>query len=133
MADTESGTWCARNVPSTGRPSMTFGPVHPLSDRRTIIGQRGRVASPWMRASCWICLDLLDDLIEGCGHGLMHLLRVVSLDEVRRPAAAAEELVQFFVGDAHQDGWVGDLVAVEMQDRQHDAVAHWVEELVGVP
>ena len=36
-----SGTWCARNVPSIGMPSTTFGPVQPLGVRRTIIGQRG--------------------------------------------------------------------------------------------
>ena len=38
-----SGTWCARNVPSIGCPSTTFGPVQPLGVASTIIGQRGRV------------------------------------------------------------------------------------------
>ena len=38
----ESGTWCARHVPSTGTPSTTPGPVHPFGVRNTIIGQRGR-------------------------------------------------------------------------------------------
>ena len=112
---------------------MTFGPVQPLSDLRTIIGQRGRVASPWMRASCWIFWICSTTLIEGCGHGLMHLLRLFSLDEVRRPAVAAEQLVQFLVGDAGEDGRVGDLVAVQVQDRQHHPVADRVEELVGMP
>ena len=78
-------------------------------------------------------LDLLHDLIKGCGHGLMHLLRLFSLDEVRRPAVAAEQLVQFLVGDPGEDGRVGDLVAVQMQDRQHHPVADRVEELVGMP
>ena len=36
-------------------------------------------------------LDLLDHPIEGRGHRLMHLLRLVSLDEVRRPAVAEEQ------------------------------------------
>ena len=35
--------------------------------------------------------------------------------------------------DAGQDGRVGDLVAVQVQDRQHAAVAGRVEELVAVP
>ena len=39
-----SGTWCERHVPSTGRPSTSFGPVQPFGVRRTIIGQRGRSA-----------------------------------------------------------------------------------------
>src|SRR5208283_4863925 len=56
-------------------------------------------------------LDLLHHLIEGRGHGLMHLLWLFSLDEERRPAVAAEQLVQFLVGDACEDGRVGDLEA----------------------
>ena len=63
----------------------------------------------------------------------MHLLGVVSLDEVGRPAVAEEQVLQFLVGDACQDGRVGDLVAVEVQDRQHHAVGDRVEELVGMP
>ena len=37
------------------------------------------------------------------------------------------------MGDACEDGRVGDLVAVEVQDRQHHAVGDRVEELVGMP
>ena len=48
-------------------------------------------------------------------------------------AHAVEELVELFVGDAGQDGRVGDLVAVEVQDRQHDTVGARVHELVGLP
>ncbi len=35
-----SGTWWARQVPSTGRPSTSRGPVQPLGVRRMIIGRR---------------------------------------------------------------------------------------------
>ena len=41
--------------------------------------------------------------------------------------------MELFVGDAGQDGRVGDLVAVEVQDRQHDTVGARVDELVGLP
>lgn len=51
------------------------------------------------------------------------ILIVEAGDElVRLVAHAVEELVQLFVGDAGQDRRVGDLVAVEVQDRQDDAV-----------
>ena len=40
------GTWCARQVPSTGSPSTTLGPVHPLGVFSTMAGQAGRVRSP---------------------------------------------------------------------------------------
>ena len=43
--------------------------------------------------------------------------RLVALDEIRRPAAAAEELLQLLGLDARQDGRVADLVAVQVQDR----------------
>ena len=46
---------------------------------------------------------------------------------------AVEELVELFVGDAGQDGRVGDLVAVEVQDWENDTIGQWVHELVGLP
>src|SRR2546430_1238913 len=52
------GTWCERNVPSTGLPSTSFGPVHPLGVRRMIMGHRGRALNPLDRASSWIALIL---------------------------------------------------------------------------
>ncbi len=63
----------------------------------------------------------------------MHRRRVVALDEVGHPAAAPQELLQFVVLDAGEHGRVADLVAVQVQDRQHGAVADRVEELVGLP
>ena len=59
--------------------------------------------------------------------------RVVSLDEMGRVAVAAHQGVQFLVADAGQHRGVGDLVAVQVQDGQHAAVADGVEELVAVP
>src|ERR1017187_8911064 len=35
--------------------------------------------------------------------------------------------------NAGQDSRVADLVAVEVQNRQHSSVGNWVEELVGLP
>ena len=49
-----SGTWCARQVPSTGLPSTNFGPVQPFGVRITSIGHIGRVASFLSRAFFWI-------------------------------------------------------------------------------
>ena len=78
-------------------------------------------------------LDLFHCRVERGGHRLMHQLGLISLDEQRCPAVAAEQLLQLLVGDARQDGRVGDLVSVEMQDRQHRTVGGRVEKLVGVP
>ena len=54
-------------------------------------------------------------------------------DEVRRPTVATEELFQLVAGDAGEHGGVGNLVAVEMQDRKHRAVGGRIEKFVGMP
>ena len=120
-----SGTWWARKVPSIGWPSTSLGPVQPLGVRRTIIGQRGRSAAP-SRARDWMARDVADHLVERLGHELVHGRRVVALDEVGLVAVADEQRAQLVVRDARQHGRVGDLVAVEVQDRQHRAVARRV-------
>src|ERR1039458_5680352 len=67
-------------------------------------------------------LDLLHRRVERRGHGLVHQNGLVTLDEVGRPPVAAEQLLQFLAGDAGEKRRVGNLVAVEMQDRQYRAV-----------
>ena len=57
----------------------------------------------------------------------------LAFHEIGRVAVADEQRFQLLVADARQDRRVGDLVAVEVQDRQHRAVAHGVDELVGMP
>ena len=73
------------------------------------------------------------DLFQRVGHLLMHHIGVVALDVVGRVAVAAQQGVQLGVGQPGQQRRVGDLIAVEMQDRQHGAVAARVQELVAVP
>ena len=85
------------------------------------------------RAAFWMRADLADRLLQRRGHLLVHHRRIAALDEVRRVAVADEQRLQLLVADAREDRRVGDLVAVEVQDRQHRAVAHRVEELVRVP
>ena len=78
-------------------------------------------------------LDLCHHRVEHSSQLLLDRRRVVSLDEVRLVAHALEELPQFVVRDAGEEAGVGDLVAVQMEDRQHAAVAGRVEELVALP
>ena len=42
-------------------------------------------------------------------------------------------MLELLVADAGQDGRVGDLVAVQVEDRQHGPIVRRVEELVRVP
>ncbi len=115
------------------RPSTSLGPVQPLGrahhDHRPA-RPAGIAVGPRMVLDR---LDLGDDRIEGRCHQLVHDRRVVALDEIRLVAVAHEQLLELVVADPRQHGRVGDLVAVQVQDRQHGAVAHRVEELVGMP
>ena len=63
----------------------------------------------------------------------MHLLRIVALDEERLVPISEEEMPDLLVAHPSQDGRIGDLVAVQMQDRQHRAIMRRIQELVGMP
>ena len=71
--------------------------------------------------------------VERGREGLMHRLRLVALDEQRLPAVPAEERDELVLRDPGEHGRVRDLVAVQVQDRQHGAVGPRVQELVRVP
>ena len=75
-------------------------------------------------------MNTLDRRIEDGGHQFVHVLGVVAFDVVRFPSAAAQELVELLGFDAGQHGRVADLVAVQMQDRQHRPIADRIQELV---
>ena len=77
--------------------------------------------------------DLIDGGVEGSGHGLMRFFGFVAFDEVGGPAVAFKELLQFFVGNAGEEGGVGDFVAVEMEDGEDHPIGDGVEEFVGMP
>src|SRR5665647_763935 len=72
-------------------------------------------------------LDALDHFVEHGGHALVNLRRVVAVHEVRGVAVAFEQRAQLVLRDASQHRGAGDLVAVEVQNGQHGAVANWVE------
>src|SRR5262245_7079227 len=52
---------------------------------------------------------------------------------MRRVTVPAEKLVQLFVTDPSKYAGIGDFVAVQVQDRQDNAVGHGIEKLVGMP
>ena len=77
--------------------------------------------------------DLFDDGIERRRHRLVHRHRLMTFHEVRSPAVAAQQLLQFFAGNARENGWIGDFVAVKVQDGKYRSVARRIQELVGMP
>ena len=63
----------------------------------------------------------------------MHRCGIVALHQMGLVAIADEQAVQLLRPDARQDSGIGDLVAVQMQDRQDRAIGHGIEEFVAVP
>ena len=49
---------------------------------------------------------------------------------VRVVAHAAEEVMKLFISDAGEDGRIGDLISVKVEDRQNDTVSARVNKLV---
>ena len=78
-------------------------------------------------------LDLFHHLVENLGHAAVGRFGLVALDEVGVVAVALKELFELAIGHPSQHRGAGDLVAVQVQDRQHGAVACRVQELVRVP
>ena len=77
--------------------------------------------------------DGIKRLVQGVRQFLVHGQRIAARHEDRRIAIAPHQGFQFFVGNAGQQRGIGDLVAVEMQDRQHRAIGPGIEKLVAVP
>ncbi len=81
-------------------------------------------------------LDLPDQVVrrvESARQLTVYVARLVTLDRQHLVAVAAQQALQLPARDPGRDRRVGDLVAVEVQDRQDGAVVHRVDELVGVP
>ena len=81
--------------------------------------------------------DLVQHRVERLRHPLVHQERVLAVeatgDDVGRVAIAAHEVEQLALRDPGEDRRVGDLVTVQVQDRQHHAILQRIDELVRVP
>jgi hypothetical protein len=77
--------------------------------------------------------DPLHRRVERRSHGLVHELGLVPNDEVGRPSVATKQLLQLLARNSGEKRRIRDLVAVEMQDRQHRAIGGRIEKLVGMP
>ncbi len=99
---------------------------HDHRPERPFLGS-GSVRSPFET------VDISHHGIERSGHELMHLTRLTTLDKVGNVAITAEEMIQFVATDSGQYGWTCDLVSIQMENGQDNAVGDWVQKFVGVP
>ena len=67
--------------------------------------------------------NLKQNPVERPGKTLVHEAGIVTFDEMRIVAVAAQQVRQLLPADAGQHRRVGDLEPVQMKDRKHRAVA----------
>ena len=77
--------------------------------------------------------DAVERPVQRMRHARVHRLVLLARDDQRIIAKARDEGVQLIVGHAAEDGGIGDLVAVQVKDRQHRAVRRRIEEGGAVP
>src|SRR3954468_23826663 len=70
--------------------------------------------------------DLLNAALKSCCHALVNKRRIVTFYNMRRPPVAFEKVFEFLWRNSRQDGWIGNLVAVQVQDGENRAVAYRV-------
>jgi hypothetical protein len=78
-------------------------------------------------------LDLCKNGVQRACHEFVHFVRLMALDKIRRITVATKKVVEFFGTNPGQNRRVGDLVSIEMQDREDHTVGDRIEELVGMP
>src|SRR5580704_8303442 len=90
-----------RSGPSLRRPENDHGPAR---TRGILLGAGVLLDRP----------NLEDAFLKRGSHFLMHLGRVDALDKVRFVAVADQERLQLLPRNTRQQGWIRNLVAVEM-------------------
>src|SRR5437773_2617603 len=74
-----------------------------------------------------------DHGVERSGHREMRRSRLVALNEMRDIAVAAKQVLELLPRDPSEYGGTGNLVTVEMQDREHHTIQNRIEKFVRVP
>ena len=79
--------------------------------------------------------NFLDAGFDSRRHRLMHHFGIVALglDYMWRPTVSEEKIFEFFGRDAGEHRGIGDLVAVQVENWEHRAVANRIQEFVRVP
>src|SRR5262249_6292691 len=78
-------------------------------------------------------VDIFDHLIEDRSHALVHWGWVRPRDRNRFIAVAPKQTDDFVIGHSAEDGGIGDLVTVEMQDGQDGSIRSRIKESIAVP
>ena len=135
------------------------GPAAHLGERHLVRPERALdlhpLDPPWARSSPWASRERTSAMpvVAGCcrsgpppgwnrsrparsrawSPSPVHRLGLVAGHDAGHVAVAGEECCELVPADPREHRRVGDLIAVEVEDRQHRAVAGRIEDLVRVP
>ncbi|MNQ93584.1 hypothetical protein D3C85_1090600 [compost metagenome] len=88
---------------------------------------------PYRPRLCLGCSEISQALVKRAGHFPMHGLGGGSLDKIGLIPQALKVGKKLGMRDTRQNGRIGDLVSVQMQDGQHRSVAGGIQEFVRLP
>ena len=77
--------------------------------------------------------DTVKHNIESLCHNLVQNFGIIAFDKIRFVTVAGKQVSQFLVAHPRQNGRVGDLVAVEVQNGKDRSIGDRIQKLVGVP
>ena len=63
----------------------------------------------------------------------MHRIGIIALNHIRGVAITSKQGVKFVPRNPAEERRPGNLVAVQVQNRQHRAVVHWIQKFIRVP
>ncbi len=107
--------------PAFGTAEHDHRPFWPLTGRAAV-ARRGLDGS-----------DLVEGGIQRCRHQAMHRSWVVTFDKQRLVAIAEKQVPHLIIAHPADHRRIGDLVAVEVKDRQYGAIVRRIQEFVGMP
>ena len=110
-------------------------PIHHLRPRPSLgrIEHYHRPAGPLGALPRLDLPNLLHNPIQRARHHLMHPRRLISLDKIRIPPIPAHQLLQLLLRNPRQHRRIGDLITIEMQNRQHHPIALRIQKLIRMP
>jgi hypothetical protein len=128
------GTWWTLYDPSICFPAMDSGPVYPFGVLMMIIGQIWTIKrSFYLKSNIFDQRNSVSAVIQSTGHGLVNQPRIATFDNDWLVPITDEESPELRFRNAIQDGWVGDLEPILVQDGQYNSICLWIKKLVAVP
>ena len=79
------------------------------------------------------CQNILICIFQRLRHSLVHSIMLAAFYKIWLPAHAFKEFSQIFIWNTSQNGWVGNFIAIQMQNRQYCPIPCRAQKFVALP